>query len=120
MSSTNPIGTRYLPDFLLPQIKAWAEVKPIPFTAAERHKCESLVGGTGGLILGNYIHDSLRLFFKNLCADRIFLLRSVRESTTIKVWQHKRSSRKPARTARLESSPCRPTDSSKPPWMASQ
>jgi hypothetical protein len=35
-------------------------------------------------IKGNYIHDSLRLFFKNLCTGCIFLLHSVRESSTLK------------------------------------
>jgi len=36
-------GTRYLPDFYLPQIRFWAEVKPAEFTAEELHKAESLV-----------------------------------------------------------------------------
>ena len=30
------------------------------------------------------IHDSLRLFFKNLCAECIFLLTAVRESSIVK------------------------------------
>lgn len=39
----SPDGTRYLPDFYLPHIKFWAEVKPAAFTEAEMWKAESLV-----------------------------------------------------------------------------
>jgi hypothetical protein len=48
-------GTRYLPDFWLPQVRMWAEVKPEEFSAEEYrklgllakhsgHKCIMLVG----------------------------------------------------------------------------
>ncbi len=37
----------YLPDFWLPQVKMWGEVKPELFTREERSKCEALVRGTG-------------------------------------------------------------------------
>jgi hypothetical protein len=40
-------GTLYLPDFYLPRISMWAEVKPLEFTHPERRKCELLVRGTG-------------------------------------------------------------------------
>ncbi len=36
-------GTCYLPDFYLPQIRSWAEVKPEAFTQAEMWKAETLV-----------------------------------------------------------------------------
>jgi hypothetical protein len=37
----------YLPDFFLPQISMWAEVKPMRFTAVEKDKCKDLVDATG-------------------------------------------------------------------------
>lgn len=37
----------YLPDFWLPQVKMWAEVKAKPFTSAEKQKCEALAKGSG-------------------------------------------------------------------------
>lgn len=40
-------GTRYLPDFWLPVVKMWAEVKPCAFTDEEKILCEKLVLGTG-------------------------------------------------------------------------
>jgi len=40
-------GTLYLPDFYLPRIRMWAEVKPFEFTPEEYRKCELLVCGTG-------------------------------------------------------------------------
>lgn len=43
----------YLPDFWLPQVKMWAEVKPGPFSEAEKAKAEALAKATG--------HDLLRL-----------------------------------------------------------
>lgn len=36
----------YLPDFWLPQVRMWAEVKPEPFTESERLKCEALAQGS--------------------------------------------------------------------------
>lgn len=39
-------GTRYLPDFWLPQVRMWAEVKPETFTAGELHKAKCLVRET--------------------------------------------------------------------------
>ena len=77
-------GTRYLPDFLLPQIKAWAEVKPIPFTAAERHKCESLVGGTGGLILLLPGPPSFRAY-EGISRDCGFLTRT---TYSLDIWEY--------------------------------
>ena len=55
-------GGWYLPDFWLPQVGMWAEVKGGPFTAPEREKLKALVKLTGhsGLMLdgipstGNY------------------------------------------------------------------
>ncbi len=38
---------RYLPDFWLPQVKMWAEVKPIKFTDEEIQKCKELKDATG-------------------------------------------------------------------------
>jgi hypothetical protein len=35
-------GTLYLPDFLLPEIRMWAEVKPFGPTSEEIHKAEKL------------------------------------------------------------------------------
>jgi hypothetical protein len=37
----------YLPDLFLPQIRMWAEVKPMRFTAVEKDKCKELVDATG-------------------------------------------------------------------------
>ena len=36
----------YLPDFWLPQVEMWAEVKPQPLTDHELEKCKALVKGT--------------------------------------------------------------------------
>jgi hypothetical protein len=46
-----PSGELYLPDFYLPQIKKFAEVKPIAFTRAERGRCEGLAVGLGREVL---------------------------------------------------------------------
>lgn len=40
-------GTNYLPDFWLPQVRKWAEVKGQDFTPEEVRKCELLSAGTG-------------------------------------------------------------------------
>lgn len=40
-------GTNYLPDFWLPQVRMWAEVKGQDFTQEEVRKCELLAAGTG-------------------------------------------------------------------------
>jgi hypothetical protein len=40
-------GLCYLPDFWLPQVGLWAEVKPRPFDAMELLKIDRLVRGTG-------------------------------------------------------------------------
>ena len=37
----------YLPDFWLPDVNMWAEVKAMEFSPDERRKCELLVKGTG-------------------------------------------------------------------------
>ncbi len=37
----------YLPDFWLPQVRMWAEVKPSRFTPEDAEKCEALATGTG-------------------------------------------------------------------------
>ncbi len=37
----------YLPDFWLPLVKMWGEVKPVPFDLAERHKCAELSRQSG-------------------------------------------------------------------------
>lgn len=39
-------GTMYLPDFFLPQVRTWAEVKPVNFTQPQYDKCEMLARGT--------------------------------------------------------------------------
>jgi len=44
-------GTRYLPDFWLPQVKMWAEVKANRFTPEERWKAEMIAVGTGFPVL---------------------------------------------------------------------
>lgn len=38
---------RYLPDFFLPQVNMWAEVKPKALTPQELAKCRALALGTG-------------------------------------------------------------------------
>lgn len=38
---------RYLPDFWLPRVKMWAEVKGLPFSKEELRKCEDLASATG-------------------------------------------------------------------------
>ena len=38
---------RYLPDFWLPQVNMWAEIKGKPFTKTELLKCEALAKHTG-------------------------------------------------------------------------
>ena len=40
-------GTWYLPDFWLPQVKMWAEVKPIKFSDEESRKCKLLAEQSG-------------------------------------------------------------------------
>ncbi len=41
-----PSGS-YLPDFWLPRVQMWAEVKPVPFSGEERAKAKELVEATG-------------------------------------------------------------------------
>jgi hypothetical protein len=36
----------YLPDFWMPQFRAFAEVKPVPFTLEQRAKCAEVAHGT--------------------------------------------------------------------------
>lgn len=43
----NLSGIRYLPDFFLPQVNMWAEVKPTELTDEEKTKCIRLVEATG-------------------------------------------------------------------------
>jgi hypothetical protein len=40
-------GDFYLPDFWLPQVQNWAEVKPVELTEKEMRLCKKLVAGTG-------------------------------------------------------------------------
>ena len=40
-------GVRYLPDFWLPSLKMWAEIKPTKFSKDEMMKCAQLASGTG-------------------------------------------------------------------------
>ena len=42
-----PDGTRYLPDFWLPSVRSWAEVKAGDMTPEEDRKCLGLSEGTG-------------------------------------------------------------------------
>lgn len=42
-----PDGTSYLPDFWLPQVRMWAEVKPDEFSVAEAKKCADLARVSG-------------------------------------------------------------------------
>src|SRR4051812_37466298 len=44
-------GIWYLPDFWLPQVNMWAEVKPGPMSPAEVEKCWRLALGTGSEVL---------------------------------------------------------------------
>lgn len=44
-------GLRYLPDFWLPQVRMWAEVKAVPLTPAEQEKARRLAQGTGRSVL---------------------------------------------------------------------
>ncbi len=44
-------GTVYLPDFYLPRIKFFAEVKPCDFTSGELFKAEEITKGTGRQLL---------------------------------------------------------------------
>lgn len=37
----------YLPDFWLPQVRLWAEVKPFDFAELELRRCRELAGATG-------------------------------------------------------------------------
>jgi hypothetical protein len=37
----------YLPDLFLPQVKMWAEIKPVEFTETEKRKCKELADATG-------------------------------------------------------------------------
>lgn len=41
----------YLPDFYLPQVRMWAEVKPDDFSTIEREKCKELSDATGHPVL---------------------------------------------------------------------
>lgn len=41
----------YLPDFWLPQVSMWAEVKPVRFTSEQLAKCDALTRGTGFVCL---------------------------------------------------------------------
>jgi hypothetical protein len=42
---------RYLPDFWLPQVAMWAEVKPTPLSGIEKLKCKKLCIATGHPVL---------------------------------------------------------------------
>lgn len=42
---------RYLPDFWLPQVKMWAEVKPFEFSEVEKEKCRQLALQSGFNVL---------------------------------------------------------------------
>ena len=44
-------GTKYLPDFWLPEVKMWAEVKPIKLNEKEEKKIFNLVNHTGYPVL---------------------------------------------------------------------
>jgi hypothetical protein len=46
-----PDGSRYLPDFYLPQARLYAEVKPDSLTPAEMDKCASLALASGRNVL---------------------------------------------------------------------
>ena len=66
-------GTCYLPDFFLPEFKAYVEIKPTgingPELQAAQRKCESLFYGLDGVIvllcLGDPSEDNIGLF----CSD---------------------------------------------------
>ena len=40
-------GVRYLPDFYLPLLECWIEIKPVKPSGKERMKCERLAKATG-------------------------------------------------------------------------
>lgn len=44
-------GTRYLPDFWLPALELFFEVKPMRPTREERRKCQLLADGTGRMVV---------------------------------------------------------------------
>ena len=44
-------GVNYLPDFWLPQVKMWAEVKPCDFSEIEQEKCRRLAIGNKRSVL---------------------------------------------------------------------
>jgi hypothetical protein len=46
-----PNGVRYLPDFYLPHIQTWAEVKPAQLSAEELERCRQLALGSGQCVL---------------------------------------------------------------------
>lgn len=45
------VGARYLPDFWLPQVSMWAEVKPTRFSDIQKLKCKELAVVTGYPVL---------------------------------------------------------------------
>jgi hypothetical protein len=76
-------GTRYLPDFWLPQVKMWAEVKPKELNTNERRKAELLVKNSGSSCL-LLIGTPEKKAYKYLYRDE-FILKdgSVQESDCI-------------------------------------
>lgn len=44
-------GTHYLPDFWLPTLRMWAEVKPAPFTDEEDRKARLLAADSDWIVL---------------------------------------------------------------------
>src|SRR5208282_5082838 len=44
-------GMRYLPDFWLPQVTTWAEIKPVKFTDKEEEKAKRLAEETDTFVL---------------------------------------------------------------------
>lgn len=51
MEGFNLPAGRYLPDFWMPQVKMWAEVKPVAFTSRELTLCVQLMHTTGYPVL---------------------------------------------------------------------
>jgi hypothetical protein len=58
-----PGDVRYLPDFYLPKVRMWAEVKPSEFTAEEKKKCVLLSDATSAPCLLLVGPPALRSYF---------------------------------------------------------
>jgi len=70
-------GLWYLPDFYLPQVETWIEVKPEEYSYEEKYKCMLLCVGTGThVILLNGVPDFKRYlgYYPGKSDNRVFEL----------------------------------------------